>query len=99
MSKPTDLAQLTEMQIYIGRDTIDEYRAGHITRRAMLRRLTLVCGGALGAASLLAACGDSQNAQMILDAGATAGADAGSPRDAGSSADAAAAPRPPGALS
>jgi carboxymethylenebutenolidase len=93
MSKqPTSVAELTEMQIYIGREMIDEYRAGQITRRTMLRRLTMICGGALGGASLLQACGDSQNAEMILDAGNSA-------PDAGPAPDGAAAPPAPGALS
>ena len=93
MSKqPTSVADLTEMQIYIGREMIDEYRAGHITRRTMLRRLTMICGGALGGASLLQACGDSKNAEMILQPG---GPDAGPGPDAAPSG----APRPPGALS
>jgi carboxymethylenebutenolidase len=95
MSKqPTTVADLTEMQIYIGREMIDEYRAGQINRRTMLRRLTMICGGALAGASLLQACGDGENAEMILQPGA-AGADGGAPADAGASGD---APRP-GALS
>jgi carboxymethylenebutenolidase len=96
MSKqPTSVADLTEMQIYIGREMIDEYRAGQINRRTLLKRLTMICGGALGGSSLLSACGDGENAQMILDA-APSGPDAGAPApDAAPASDA----RPPAALS
>ena len=88
MSKqPTSIAELNETQIYVGREMIDDYQAGFIDRRTLLRRLTLICGSAMGGAALLSACGDSQNAEMILNpppgnpdagAGATASQDAGS---------------------
>jgi hypothetical protein len=82
---------LSEMQVYIGREMIEEYRAGQINRRTLLKRLTMICGGAMGGSLVLAACGDSENAGMIMnpDSGVPGGPDAGAPTDA----------RPPGALS
>jgi carboxymethylenebutenolidase len=63
---PTAVAQLSEMQVYIGREMIEEYRAGRINRRTLLGRLTLICGSAMGGAALLSSCGDNNNARMIL---------------------------------
>jgi carboxymethylenebutenolidase len=84
---PASVAHLNEMQIYIGREMIEEYRAGHINRRTLLKRLTLICGSAVGGAALLSSCGDSQNARMIL----TPGPDAGAAPDTAAGPDTAAA--------
>lgn len=50
--------ELNDMQRYLGEETIDDYAAGQMSRRRMLRRLILICGSSAGAAALLAACGD-----------------------------------------
>jgi carboxymethylenebutenolidase len=64
MSKP-----LTQMQDYIGREMVDEFRAGHISRRVLFKRLIMICGGTSAAASLLAACGDHDGSLAIADGG------------------------------
>jgi carboxymethylenebutenolidase len=48
---------LNQMQRYIGAEMIDEYQAGHLSRRVMLRRLIYICGSSAAAAALLTACG------------------------------------------
>jgi carboxymethylenebutenolidase len=53
------LDRLNQMQRYLAEETIDDYRAGHMSRRRMLRRLIYICGSSAAAMSLLAACGDS----------------------------------------
>ncbi|NWJ46614.1 MAG: dienelactone hydrolase family protein [Chloroflexi bacterium] len=53
------LDRLNQMQCYLAEETIDDYRAGHMSRRRMLRRLIYICGSSAAAMSLLAACGDS----------------------------------------
>lgn len=50
--------ELNEMQRYLGEETIEDYQAGQMSRRRMLRRLILICG-ASGATALLVACGDA----------------------------------------
>jgi carboxymethylenebutenolidase len=51
-----DIAQLKQMQVYVGREMIEEYRAGNINRRILIKRLLLICGSASSASALLAAC-------------------------------------------
>jgi carboxymethylenebutenolidase len=53
------LDHLNQMQRYLGEETIEEYQAGVLTRRQMLRRLLQICGSGAAVAALLAACGDS----------------------------------------
>ena len=65
--------RLNDRQEYIAREMIEEYRAGHITRRAMLKTISMVCGAA-GPAALLAACGDDEGAKTIQDGGPDAAA-------------------------
>ncbi|BCX05363.1 MAG: hypothetical protein KatS3mg053_3301 [Candidatus Roseilinea sp.] len=48
---------LTQMQWYLGEETIEDYQDGIISRRAMLKRLIVICGGSAAAATVLAACG------------------------------------------
>lgn len=87
MSK--SIHDLNDRQEYIGREMIEEYRAGHISRRAMLKTISIVCGAA-GGSALLAACGDDEGAKMIADAAAgSPDAAMGSPDAAGGSPDAA----------
>lgn len=49
--------QLNQMQRYLGEETIEDYQAGLLTRRQMLRRLFGICGSGAAVAALLAACG------------------------------------------
>jgi carboxymethylenebutenolidase len=52
------LDKLTQMQRYLAEEMVDDYRAGELSRRRMLRRVLLICGSSTAAAALLAACGD-----------------------------------------
>ena len=60
---------------------IDEYRAGHINRRTLLRRLTHDLRRRPGGRLAASACGDSQNAEKIIPPPAQP-PDAGAPPDA-----------------
>jgi carboxymethylenebutenolidase len=51
-----DISQLKQMQVYVGREMVEEFRAGHISRRVLIKRLIMICGSASSAAALLAAC-------------------------------------------
>ncbi|MBK8833855.1 MAG: hypothetical protein IPO29_03030 [Anaerolineae bacterium] len=51
--------QLTEMQRYLGEETVEDYQEGHISRRRMIGRLIAICGTG-GAAALMTACGVAQ---------------------------------------
>ena len=51
-----DISQLKQMQVYVGREMVEEFRAGHISRRVLIKRLIMICGGASAAAALLASC-------------------------------------------
>jgi carboxymethylenebutenolidase len=62
--------QLNQMQRYLGEEMIEDYQEGMLTRREMLRRLLGICGGAAGAAALLAACGASTPTTAAPTAGA-----------------------------
>jgi carboxymethylenebutenolidase len=55
--EPVSLDTLNQMQRYVGEEVIDEYKAGHLSRRVMLRRLIYICGSSAAAAALLTACG------------------------------------------
>ena len=61
MSKREEVsvAQLSDMQRYLGEETIEDYEQGYMTRRRMLRRLVLICGSSAAAVALLAACGNN----------------------------------------
>lgn len=48
---------LNDMQQYLVEEFVEEYEAGHLTRRQALRQLTLILGSGAAAASILAACG------------------------------------------
>lgn len=48
--------QLNQMQRYLGEETVEEYQAGLMSRREMLRRLLVICGSAATATALLVAC-------------------------------------------
>ena len=51
--------KLTEMQRYLGEETVEDYQEGHISRRRMIGRLIAICGTG-GAAALMTACGVAQ---------------------------------------
>jgi carboxymethylenebutenolidase len=75
--------ELSQRQVHLGEQMIDQYRQGAISRRTMLRRLAFIGGGGVAAASLLAACAGE-------NPGAVAGAPDAAPdagRDAGAGAD------------
>lgn len=63
-----DIQQLNQMQRYLGEETIEDYQAGLMSRRRMLRRLIYICGSASAAATLLAACGDTPTATPTTQA-------------------------------
>ncbi len=52
------LDDLNQMQRYLAEETFDDYVAGQMPRRRMLRRMLLICGSASAVWALLAACGD-----------------------------------------
>jgi carboxymethylenebutenolidase len=49
--------ELNQMQWYLGEETVEDWEDGLISRRAMLKRLIVICGGSAAAATVLAACG------------------------------------------
>lgn len=51
--------QLNQMQRYLGEETVEEYQAGLMSRRQMLRQVLLICGSTAAAAALLVACGEA----------------------------------------
>ena len=51
-----DLGQLNETQRYFVEEDLEEFRDGLITRRELMRRVTLITGSAVAAATILAAC-------------------------------------------
>lgn len=63
---------LTQMQWYLGEETIEDYQDGIISRRAMLKRLIVICGGSAAAATVLAACGIPPTAAMPTPTGTPA---------------------------
>lgn len=50
------MGELNETQTYFVNEHIEDYRDGLITRRELVRRVTLIAGGATAAATILAAC-------------------------------------------
>jgi carboxymethylenebutenolidase len=55
--KPVREDELNQMQWYLGEETVEDWQDGLISRRAMLKRLIVICGGSAAAATVLAACG------------------------------------------
>ena len=53
---------LNQMQWYLGEETVEDYQDGIISRRGMLKRLIIICGGSAAAATVLTACGVPVNA-------------------------------------
>ncbi len=49
--------ELNQMQWYLGEETVEDWEDGIISRRAMLKRLIVICGGSAAAATVMAACG------------------------------------------
>lgn len=62
--------RLNQMQRYLGEETVEEYQAGQMTRRQMLRRLLGICGSGAAVAALLVACGDESAITPTPRAGA-----------------------------
>lgn len=77
--KPLPEEALNQMQWYLGEETVEDYQDGLISRRAMLKRLIVICGGSAAAATVLAACGVPPAAPP---AAATASGNTASPTDA-----------------
>ncbi len=50
------MTELNETQRYFIEEHVEDYRDGHITRRELMRRATLIAGSAAAAATVLAAC-------------------------------------------
>lgn len=55
--RPVREDELNQMQWYLGEETVEDWEDGLISRRAMLKRLIVICGGSAAAATVLAACG------------------------------------------
>jgi carboxymethylenebutenolidase len=62
--------QLNQMQRYLGEETIEDYQAGLMTRRQMLKRLLGICGSGAAVAALLVACGATSTAAPTPTTGA-----------------------------
>jgi carboxymethylenebutenolidase len=54
--------QLSETQRYLIEEHVEEYQEGRISRRELLRRVTLISGSAALAATIVAACGGAPSA-------------------------------------
>jgi len=52
---------MNEIQRYLAEEHVEDFRDGLITRRELLRRVTLISGSAVAAATFLAACGVSSS--------------------------------------
>src|SRR5947207_13014393 len=50
------MSELNETQRYFIEEHVEDYRDGEITRRELVRRVTLIAGSAAAAATILAAC-------------------------------------------
>ncbi|MGE0879702.1 MAG: dienelactone hydrolase family protein [Acidimicrobiia bacterium] len=66
------LDELTAMQRYLGEETIEHGRGGIISRRDMMSRLVGICGSAVAASALLAACGDDSAASTSASSASSA---------------------------
>jgi len=60
--QPVPEDALNQMQWYLGEETIEDYQDGLLSRRGMLKRLIVICGGSAAAATILTACGVPVNA-------------------------------------
>ncbi len=60
--QPVPEDALNQMQWYLGEETIEDYQDGLVSRRGMLKRLIVICGGSAAAATILTACGVPVNA-------------------------------------
>ena len=69
---PVLLDDLNQMQVYLGEETVEDFQDGLITRRAMLKRLIVICGGTAAAAAVLSACGVPVNAPPTSSTAPTA---------------------------
>ena len=77
---------LNQMQWYLGEETVEDFQDGIISRRAMLKRLIVICGGSAAAATVLAACGVPVNAPPPAAAPAAAPTAVPSPTSASAAA-------------
>jgi len=89
-----NILQLKQMQIYVGREMVEEFRAGHISRRTLIKRLIMICGSASAAAALLASCDKDVGGETPggvnperPDGSGTSVSDAGAAGDAGAAPD------------
>lgn len=53
---PAHTDELNQMQWYLSEETVEDWEDGLISRRAMLKRLIVICGGSAAAATVLTAC-------------------------------------------
>jgi carboxymethylenebutenolidase len=60
---------LNDFQRYVAEEFVDDYRAGHLSRRGMLRRIGLITGGAAMAVGFLKELGIEATAEEVLAAG------------------------------
>jgi carboxymethylenebutenolidase len=77
---------LNDMQQYLVEEFVEEYEAGHLTRRQALRQLTLILGSGAAAAAILAACGTPVASPTAAPAAAPAAAPTAAPTTAAAAA-------------
>ncbi|MDE3076108.1 MAG: hypothetical protein KGJ86_11830, partial [Chloroflexota bacterium] len=65
---------MNDMQEYFVHEFVEEYKAGHMSRRDMMRRILYITGGVASAASLLNLMGCGSNAAPASSAPAPASA-------------------------
>jgi carboxymethylenebutenolidase len=72
------MSDLNETQRYFVEEHVEDFRDGLITRRELVRRVTLIAGGAAAASTILAACDlSARGASGIATPTATAGTSVG----------------------
>lgn len=83
---------MNEIQKYLAEEHYEDFRDGHITRRELFRRLTLILGSGAAAAAFVAACGGAPAAVQSSVPATTAAQSSATPPAAGASAAPAAVP-------
>jgi len=71
------MGELNETQRYFVEEHVEDFRDGHITRRELVRRITIIAGSAAAAATILAACDLSPRSAASATPTATAGTSVG----------------------
>ena len=71
------MGELNETQRYFVEEHVEDFRDGHITRRELVRRITIIVGSSAAAATILAACDLSPRSASSATPTATAGTSVG----------------------